>query len=61
MISLDTYIVDFISGNYLTITIFLTLLKGWAKISKNTTDDLVSTMLSSMWENIKPNRKEKRT
>lgn len=59
MIALDLYIVEFISGNYLTITIFLTLLKGWAKISKNTADDAVSTLLSNLWVTLKPVRKEK--
>lgn len=59
MIALDHYIVDFISGNYLTITIALTLLKGWAKVSKNNTTNLISDLLSGLWNStLKPfNRK----
>ena len=55
MIAFDTYVVDFISGNYLTITIALTLLKGWAKVSKNNTTNQISDLLSGLWNNtLKP-------
>lgn len=55
MIEIDPYVVTFISGNYLTVTLSLTLLKGWAKISKNNTTNAISDLLSGLWESaLKP-------
>ncbi len=53
MINLDQYVNTFISGNWLTISIFLTLLKGWATISKNNTDDKIHTLLSGLFTQIR--------
>jgi len=53
MICLDQYVNDFISGNWLTISIFLTLLKGWAMISKNATDNKIHELLSGLFGQIR--------
>ena len=53
MISLDHYIIEFVSGNWFTLTLVLGLFKGMAKISKNTHDDAIVTMLSNFVNGIK--------
>ena len=48
MINTNLYIVEFISGNWMAMTILLTLLKGIAMLTKSTIDDKVVTMLSNL-------------
>ncbi len=48
MINTNLYIVEFISGNWMAMTILLTLLKGIAMMTKSTVDDKVVTMLSNL-------------
>lgn len=59
MIKLDPYIVDFISGNWMAITILLGLLKGMASITTSTTDDKVWTMLNNLFNGLRGMRTPK--
>jgi|GEM_PF-1416902 len=45
MISFDNYLIEFINGNWLTLTMIIGLLKIIAKITPNVTDDEVLTLL----------------
>jgi len=49
---MDTLLLDFISQNYVTIYVFLRVLKGLAVLSKTTTDDKIATMLMGVWQDI---------
>jgi hypothetical protein len=49
MISLDKYILEFIGGNWMTLYLLLTLLKGIALITPNVKDDKIVTLLSQVW------------
>ncbi len=53
MIKLDSYIIEFISNNWMAMTIFLTLLKGVAKMTKSTKDDQIATMLSNLFNGLR--------
>jgi hypothetical protein len=57
MISLDPYITEFVSGNMLTITIALGLLKAIAAESKNNIDNKISTYLNNVVASILPGKK----
>ena len=49
---MDTLLLDFIGQNYVTIYVFLRVLKGLAVLSKTTTDDKIATMLMGVWQDI---------
>ena len=53
MIALDTKVLEFISGNFLTIGLILGFLKGLAKITKSTTDDKIVTLISNLFSSVK--------
>lgn len=59
MINLDQYVNAAISGNWLTISIFLTLLKGWAMISTNATDNKIHELLSGLFTQIRGGKSDK--
>ena len=47
--SLDSYVVDFVKNNAITLYILLTGLKGMALMTKSTKDDKIVTLLSNMF------------
>ena len=49
MIALDAYIIQFVSGNVLAITLFLALLKGIAKLTPTVWDDKIATLLAKVF------------
>ena len=53
MISLDVYVVEFIQGNFLSVTLLLFLLKEIAKMTPTVYDDKIATMLASAVHLIK--------
>lgn len=56
MFSLDPYIIEFVAGNVLAITLFLALLKGIAKNTGSVWDDKISTLLGQLFRVVpKPN------
>lgn len=46
MISLDSYIIEFVSGNWITLSMFLGMLKIIAKITPWVHDDALHTLLA---------------
>ena len=54
MISLDPYIIKFVAGNVLALTLFLALLKGLAKMIPGVWDDKIVTMLQTLFRLAKP-------
>jgi hypothetical protein len=57
--NIDQYIVGFVTTNPYTIILGLAMLKGIAKLTPGTTDDKISTLLSSMFGTINPLKKKK--
>jgi hypothetical protein len=57
MPNLDPYITEFISGNWLAITIFLTLLKGVAIMTPSATDNKIHELLSGLFGQIRGSNK----
>ena len=57
MINLDPYILEWVSGNWLAMTVLLTLLKGVAMITPSTTDDKIYTLLSGLLGQIRGGKK----
>jgi hypothetical protein len=53
MVNLDPIINEFVSGNWLTISIFLGLLKSWAVMSESNTGDKIHTLLSGLFTQIR--------
>ena len=53
MIKLDPYIVEFISNNWMALTILLTFLKGIAMMTKSTTDDKIVTMFANLFGSLR--------
>lgn len=49
MIALDPIILDFVSNNWLAITVFLTLLKGVAILTPSATDNKVHELLIGLF------------
>ena len=61
MFSLDPYIIKFVAGNVIAITLFLGLLKGIAKNTENVWDDKISTLLGQLFRIVpKPDKTKKR-
>ena len=58
MINLDPLINEFVSKNWLACSIFLALLKSWAMISKNATDDKIHQLLSGLFTQIRGGSKK---
>ena len=57
MINLDPYIMDWVSGNWLAMTIALGLLKGVAIITPGATDNKIHELLSSLFGVIRGGKK----
>lgn len=56
IISLDPYLIAFVSKNIITIGFFLGILKGMAKITKSVKDDKICTLLSNSIMSLVPGR-----
>lgn len=50
---MDTIILKFIGENWVTIYLFLTLLKGLSIITPSVTDDKIYTMLSGVYNSLR--------
>jgi hypothetical protein len=59
MISMDKYIIEFVSGNTITLYVALTFLKGIALATKNVEDDKIVTLISNLIDSIKLRYKNK--
>lgn len=53
MFSLDSVILEFVGGNWMSLYILLTLLKGIALITKSTTDDKIITLLANAYKSLR--------
>ena len=49
MFSADPYVLEFIKGNWLSLTTFLTLIKGLAMLTKSVHDDKIVTLLQQVF------------
>lgn len=49
MFSADPYIIEFVAGNIIALTLFLGLLKGIAKMIPGVLDDKIVTMLQGLF------------
>lgn len=56
--NLDQIIVDFVSKNYLTLTITFTALKGLAKITPWAWDDSVVSLFAGVFSSINPDKRK---
>ena len=52
MIALDIYIIDFVNGNWLTLTLALGLLKIVAVLTPGTTDNKIHSLLSGVFGRV---------
>lgn len=59
MISLDTYVIEFIGQNWVTITLALMLLKGLAQMSTWTWDETLVKIFVGMFNTVKPDKQVK--
>jgi len=60
MFSLDPYIIKFVAGNVIAITLFLALLKGIAKMIPGVLDDKIVSMLQGLFRLVpKPDKTQK--
>ncbi len=48
MFSADPYVLEFIKGNFISLTMALTLLKGLAVLTKSVDDDKIVTLLQKV-------------
>jgi len=53
----DSLIIEFVSNNYLTLTIAFTMLKGIAKITPWAWDDSIVSLLFGVFSSINPVKK----
>ena len=53
MINLDQYVTSAISNNWITLTLFLGLLKSVAMVTKNTTDNAIHTLLANLFNQVR--------
>ena len=58
MIHLDPIIIEFVSKNYLALTLFLFLLKGIAKMTPWATDDKIAGLLVGALRAVKPKKND---
>lgn len=59
IISIDPYLVAFVSKNIITIGFVLGILKGMAKITSSVTDDKICTLLTTSIMSLVPGKKFK--
>jgi hypothetical protein len=57
MIALDQYILDFVSQNWLAMTVLLTLIKGIAVLTPSATDNKIHELLSGLFGQIRGGNK----
>jgi hypothetical protein len=57
MIALDQYVTEFVSQNWLTMTVFLTLLKGLAIMTPSATDNKIHELLSGLFGVLRGGKK----
>ena len=57
MLKADPYILEFVSGNLLGITMVIGFLKGIAKITKSTVDDKIITLIQNIFSSIPKGKK----
>ena len=48
IIAIDPYVIGFVKNNWVTITLFIGLLKGVAVLTPGTTDDKVATLIGNL-------------
>ncbi len=53
MFSLDKILLDFVGGNWMSLYILITLLKGIALITPSTTDNKIVTLLSNVFSMLR--------
>jgi hypothetical protein len=53
MIALDQYILDFVSNNWLAMTILLTFIKGIAILTPSAKDDKIHELLSGLFGQVR--------
>ena len=53
MINLDQYVTEAISNNWITLTLFLGILKSVAMVTKNTTDNAIHTLLANLFHQVR--------
>jgi hypothetical protein len=53
MVNVDQYLTSFISNNWITLTLFLGLLKSVAMVTKNTTDNAIHTLLANLFNQVR--------
>lgn len=56
--NIDPIIINFVSNNYLTLTLAFALLKGLAKITPWAWDDSLTSLLFGMFKTFNPEKKE---
>ena len=56
MISLDKYILEFVGGNWMTLYLLFTLLKGIALLTPSVKDDKIITLLAQAWNTLRSGR-----
>ena len=57
VLMIDPYVVAFIKHNWLSMTLFVSLLKGIAMMTPSTTDDKVATLIGNLLNTVKPKSK----
>ena len=58
MIACDPYIIQFVGGNVLALTMLLALLKGVAKLIPGVLDDKIVTLLAKMFKLVPASKGE---
>ena len=53
MINMDAYLIEFVSQNWLSLTVFLTALKGLSKITPWAWDDTIASLLFGVFTSIR--------
>ncbi|HUV77064.1 MAG TPA: hypothetical protein VMW06_03295 [Desulfobacterales bacterium] len=56
VLALDPIVIAFVKNNLVTIGLFLGFLKGLAKITPGTTDDKIATLLTNLFNSVKPGK-----
>ena len=54
MISLDAYVIEFVKNNWISLMMFMALLKGIARLTPTAYDDRIATLLARMIGIAKP-------
>lgn len=57
IIAIDPYVVGFVKNNWVSITLFVALLKGIAVLTPGATDDKIATLIGNLFGMVKPKSK----